>query len=325
PGIPRPATTLIVVLGPVLNRVHLLSLSHDLLGHDPQPVLSLVRIHTRVRLNLGPIQSDQARIDHPCLRAHQQHLGKQLTELLTKPGPEPGNHTVIRHILSTCHPEGHIRHTPALDPPRGTLSHAVGIHQQPQQHVRVIPTPTHHRARGLTPTTTPMKPAGIDLLDHIQHYPHQVLSRQPIPHIRRQQERLITIHRTVRLRHTPSSQPTSHTPSTHAAQLATASTGGFEPKMWIRIRRPDPARGSYPARLAPSLRPSLLRSRDPGPSQTRVQSRTQTRARGPPRADRRGSPRAECRGSPRADRRAHRPRPCVSFPETSVCIPRTLP
>src|SRR5699024_10436449 len=52
PGIPRPATTLIVVLGPVLNRVHLLSLSHDLLGHDPQPVLSLVRIHTRVRLNL---------------------------------------------------------------------------------------------------------------------------------------------------------------------------------------------------------------------------------------------------------------------------------
>src|SRR5699024_4023869 len=100
-------------------------------------------------------------------------------------------------------------------------------------HVRVIPTPTHHRARGLTPTTTPMKPAGIDLLDHIQHYPHQVLSRQPLPHIRRQQERLITIHRTVRLRHTPSSQPTSHTPSTHAAQLATASFRCCQPQKWI--------------------------------------------------------------------------------------------
>src|SRR5699024_5912707 len=199
------------------------------------------------------------------LRAHQQHLGKQLTELLTKPGPEPGNHTVIRHILSTCHPEGHIRHTPALDPPRGTLSHAVGIHQQPQQHVRVIPTPTHHRARGLTPTTTPMKPAGTDLLDHIQHYPHQVLNRQPIPHIRRQQEHLITIHRTVRLRHTPSSQPTSHTPSTHAAQLATASGSGFQPARWIPIQVPalSAARGS--ATRAPPPRPGrgLLPSPDP--------------------------------------------------------------
>src|SRR5699024_9160388 len=168
-------------------------------------------------------------------------------------------------ILSTRHPEGHIRHTPALDPPRGTLSHAVGIHQQPQQHVRVIPTPTHHRARGLTSTTTPMKPAGIDLLDHIQQYPHQVLSPQPIPHSRRQQERLITTHRPLRLRHTPPSQPTGHTPSTRAAQLATASGSGFQPARWIPIQVPALSAARGRATPAPPPRPARGRLPRPDP------------------------------------------------------------
>jgi hypothetical protein len=50
--------------------------------------------------------------------------------------------------------------------------------------------------------------AGVPLLIQVlihyrDHQPHRMISRQPLPHVRRQQERLIAQHRPVSLRNTP--------------------------------------------------------------------------------------------------------------------------
>jgi hypothetical protein len=64
---------------------------------------------------------------------------------------------------------------------------AVGVEQHRDQHRRVIRRPA--MPIGPIPGT---KPRQIQLIDHVDHEPHQMIRRQPIPHIRRQQEHLPT-------------------------------------------------------------------------------------------------------------------------------------
>jgi hypothetical protein len=65
---------------------------------------------------------------------------------------------------------------------------AVGVEQHRDQHRRVIRRP----AMPIGPIRG-TEPRQIQLIDHVDHEPHQMIRRQPIPHIRRQQEQLPTI------------------------------------------------------------------------------------------------------------------------------------
>jgi hypothetical protein len=127
--------------------------------------------------------------------------GEQRLESILVLGAEPRDRRVIWPVLGAEHTEGHISQAPALDLPRGPHALAVRIDQQGQQHVRVIA-----RRPGTAHTPADVKSTGIQRLDRLQQEPHHVIRGQPLPHVRRHQERLITLNQTIRLGHTTWSQ-----------------------------------------------------------------------------------------------------------------------
>jgi len=109
---------------------------------------------------------------------------------------EPGDRAVIRNVLCADHPESHIHLAQPLDLTRRTDPKAIGIDEQRQQHVRVEGRPACTPIR-----VAATKGGGIQLLDHADHEPCQMIRRQPVPHVHRQQELLITHHSPKPLRH----------------------------------------------------------------------------------------------------------------------------
>jgi hypothetical protein len=109
---------------------------------------------------------------------------------------EPGDRAVIRYVLRAHDAERHIGLAQPLNLPARPLPHRIGVDQHTEQHHRVVGRP----ARTPQPPTRP-EPGQIQPRDYVQHEPHQMISRQPVPHIRRQQKLLIPIHRPKPLRH----------------------------------------------------------------------------------------------------------------------------
>ena len=86
------------------------------------------------------------------------------------------------------HPERHVLGQSPLDPAAGPLTDAVGVDQHGQHHRRVI--------RCAAPAIGPIpgvEPGQVELGDHIQHEPRQVILRQPVRHRRRHQHQLLAI------------------------------------------------------------------------------------------------------------------------------------
>jgi hypothetical protein len=191
----------------ILGGVHLGRLGENPRRSLPHPPLAPVGRQRRVRRDLRTVQRNRAEPAHPAGRAHQQHLAEQAGQRRLMLTPEPGNGRVIRTMLRTNNPKRHVRHTQPLDLPARPLTQRIGVDQQSQHHRRVIPGPP-----GTTKTPPRMKLAQIQLADHIQHKPHQMIRRQPIPQIRRQQKRLIPIDRQITPRHNPVSRAHPPTP-----------------------------------------------------------------------------------------------------------------
>jgi len=93
-------------------------------------------------------------------------------------------------LIGRHHPERHVLDTATLDPAARLLPDAVRI--QPHGH--------HHR-RGICrrppaiETIRLVEPGQIELVDHVDDEPRQVILRQPLGHARRHQELLIAIDR----------------------------------------------------------------------------------------------------------------------------------
>jgi len=114
--------------------------------------------------------------------------------------PEPCNRRVIRALICRDHAVGDILHALALDHPRRTLATTVGVEQQRDHHLRIMRRPAHtNRVVGA------IERVQIHLLHRRQHEPREMILRQPIPQIRRQQQLLITIKRNEVLGIPPSS------------------------------------------------------------------------------------------------------------------------
>jgi hypothetical protein len=114
------------------------------------------------------------------------------------------------------HPVGHIADAPLLDHPAGPLALAVAIQQQRHHHLRVERRP----AVPIGPVAA-VEPAQIQGGHRVQHHEHQIVFGQPLAHVHRQQQRLITLRKKEVLRHTPGSQ----TPGLPGRRHAVYATG----------------------------------------------------------------------------------------------------
>ena len=135
-----------------------------------------------------PVDHDHPRPDQPRLIAEPEHLPEQLGQRRLVTLDKPRDRRVIRHLEHRDHPTRHILTARPLDRPRRPHPTRVAIQQQSHHHRRVIGPPPHP-----IPTIRPIKPTEVQARDSVQDKPRQMILRQPIPDIRRHQERLITI------------------------------------------------------------------------------------------------------------------------------------
>ena len=150
---------------------------------------------------------------------------------------EPGDRDVIPARPARARPE-----TPH---PSGTTARSAGSTAAPP-HTRRPTTPAV--SPGHTPpgpphpaADPPRRPGQIQTGHHVQHKPHQMISRQPLPHIRRHQKPLIPIHQTKPLRYTADPQPHQDQPAEARGDFATGSGArGTRTRRQPR-RPPDPS------------------------------------------------------------------------------------
>src|SRR6478735_7847748 len=152
----------------------------------------------RVRPDLRTIKRDMAEFDQPCRLAQLQNLQEQRAERLQMPLAEVADRAKIRRI------ERHNHHKivpfPAglRDPPRRIQPTRIAVQQKRHHHPRVkrrLAEPAHIAARDLLQ---------IKALPHqFNDKPRDMAFRHEIPHIRRQQQRLIDIPGTKILAHSP--------------------------------------------------------------------------------------------------------------------------
>ena len=101
---------------------------------------------------------------------------------------EPRDRRVIRRLQHRDRLERHVLLTRPLDLPRRPNPTRIGVQQQGHHHRRVIRPPTNP----VTAIRT-IKLAQVHPRDRVQHEPSEMTLRQPIPHVGRHQERLITV------------------------------------------------------------------------------------------------------------------------------------
>jgi len=124
----------------------------------------------------------------PRLRAQRQHLRKGVGQRLLVPGAKAGDRRMIRDPVGRDHPEGDVLAAASLDSAARALPDRVAVEQQRDHHLRV--------ERGPPPailTIRPRERAQIHLLDGVQHEPGEVIFRQPLTQVRRQQQLLVTV------------------------------------------------------------------------------------------------------------------------------------
>ena len=169
----------------ILRLIRRLRLSHDL----PGDLLKVTcRLATRVPRHPRPIDRDHPRPHQPSLTTQRQHLPEQPRQRRLVPRHEPGDHRVIRRLHHRDRLERHVLITRPLELPRRPHPTRIPVQQQGHQHRRVIRPP----ADPVDPIRR-IEPTQIHPHDRVQHKPSEVTLRQPIPHIRRHQKRLITI------------------------------------------------------------------------------------------------------------------------------------
>ena len=184
-----------------------------------------IRVAARVARQLRPVDGNHADAREALLRAQRQHLAEQARDRLLVTLDEPRDRRVIGPLLRRQHAERDILLAAALDRARGPRPACVGVEQQRHHHRRVIRWPT-----AAVETIGRIERVQLHLADGVDDEPREVVPRQPIPHIRRHQKRLITITRDEALSHhqmvlnAPDSTPTYATASPQSRSAYSWST-----------------------------------------------------------------------------------------------------
>jgi len=109
---------------------------------------------------------------------------------------EPRDRCVIGPLLRRQDTERHVLFARPLDLPRRACPARVRVQQQRDHHRRVI-----RRPAAPVPPIDGIERVEVELAHGVDDEPRQVALRQPLPHIRRHQKRLLAITRDKALAH----------------------------------------------------------------------------------------------------------------------------
>ena len=138
--------------------------------------------------HLGPVQRDHTQSDQACRRTQPKRLDKEPGQRLLVADPEPGDGRVVGCLVAGKHPEGKVLGAAPLDLPGGPHPDRVAGQQHAQHGLGVI--------GGMA---VPVGPIGtqerteVELVDHVQHEPGQMVLGEPVAQVGGQQERLVAV------------------------------------------------------------------------------------------------------------------------------------
>ena len=206
---PRPLASVAEELAPALRRAQLLRQlitaliamhlilglvrGHRLSDHVPGDLFKLiVNLRAGVARDPGAVDRHHPGLHQPGLITQLEHLAEQPGQRPLVPTDERGDRHMVRNQVARDHPVGNVLPAVTLDRPRRPHTGRERVQDQRHHQRRLI--------RGAAMTISAI--SGIErvhvhLVDRADHKPRQVIRRQPVPHIRRQEK--IPAHDTLRV------------------------------------------------------------------------------------------------------------------------------
>jgi hypothetical protein len=141
-----------------------------------------------VGFDLGAVQGDQSQTYHPGRGAQLQRLDQQPGQGLLVADPEARDGHMIGRGVAGQDPEGDVLGQAAFDLAGGADPGAVGVQQHAQQHPGLVGG-----------AAMPVGPIGleeraqVELVNHVEDEPGQVVSWQPVAQVRWEQEGLVAV------------------------------------------------------------------------------------------------------------------------------------
>jgi pimeloyl-ACP methyl ester carboxylesterase len=158
------------------------------LGLDPVGMLPRQGlVLAGVGRDLGAVQRDVAQLQALHLSRQHQHLDEQLLDLRQEAPAEAGNAVVVGLRVRSNEAKRHRVVTGALDLAAGVHASGVAVHQQAQQHRRVVRIAA---ASGVLADQL----AQVQLVDDFDNKARQMILWQPLVHRRRQQVGSVSIY-----------------------------------------------------------------------------------------------------------------------------------
>jgi hypothetical protein len=170
----------------------------DLLGHDRLGQLLVVHgaVAVGVGRDLGAVDGQDVDGDQAGVGAEDQDLAEQLAQRALVADDEPGDRRVVGSLPGGDHAAGHVLQADALNAACRSRSARPAVQQQRDHHRRLI-----GRSAVAVLAIGGVERRGIHHADGVDDEPGQVVLGQPLPNVRRQQERLLAIARQEVLRH----------------------------------------------------------------------------------------------------------------------------
>jgi hypothetical protein len=172
----------------VFGLVGLGGLAQDLgdLGLDPSE--GAVGPASGVGGHLGAVQRDHAQADQAGRGAQLQRGHQEPRQRLLVAHVEARDGHMVGEVVAGQHPEGEVLAAAAFDLPGGAHPNRVGVQQHAQQRLGVVGG-----------VAVPVGPVGleerlkVELVDHVQHKPGQMIGWEPVAQVRWEQEGLIAV------------------------------------------------------------------------------------------------------------------------------------
>ena len=177
------------VLG-LVNRIRLTQQRLDLAFQARflflHPVVAHRLVLARVRTHLRPVDRQLPQARQTQLLRQTHHLHEQRLEILQVPTPKLAQRPVLRKVPRRQHPERHVLFQPPRHPARREHTGRVRVEQNLHHHPGLI-----RRVAAAVSLVRRVKRGQIQIVHQIADVVRQVALGQPLPHVGRQQQRLV--------------------------------------------------------------------------------------------------------------------------------------
>ena len=178
-----------------VGRIRSLGLGHQIGDLGLQLRLDLARVligkravPARVGVDLRPVQSDRAHLQHAHLARQLKNLDEQLLDVLQEPPPKRGDRVVVGMIVGRDEPKRHRVISRTLQLAARKHPRRIAVNHKAHQHSRMI------RRRPGTAITAAHR-AKIEPLNNLHDKSRQMVLRKPFVDRGRQQEPRLAIDR----------------------------------------------------------------------------------------------------------------------------------